>query len=185
MNNIYILENYVSSDVCERYVNAISHTDWWEKNNDYDWHNRSINLHSMPLDIKEELLDIRCDVKQKIINQYNVNDLLYSDLFQFVRWQVGNKLYPHADAENPDGSPHPMFYRNYASVIYLNDNYIGGEIYFPNFDNFKPKIKPGTLVMFPSTLRYLHGVTEITEGTRYTIVGFFTFNERYKDGNRI
>ena len=185
MININVVENFITTDVCERYVDIISRTNWWEPAHVAFWNDRSINLHSMPSGIREELLDLRLIIKQKMMIDYNCVDDLYSDIFQFVRWQEECELPPHADAENANGDPHVVFYRKYASVIYLNDKYNGGQIYFPNFDNYAPSIKPGTLVMFPSTLRYLHGVTKITTGTRYTITGFFTHNHTYKDEYRI
>ena len=39
--------------------------------------------------------------------------------------------------------------------------------------------KPNTLVFFPGTLEYLHGVKEITGGVRYTLTSFWTFNKNY------
>jgi predicted 2-oxoglutarate/Fe(II)-dependent dioxygenase YbiX len=85
-------------------------------------------------------------------------------------------LHPHADSENPDGIPHPFPWRDFASVIYLNDDYDGGTIYFPNL-NIELKPLPGTLITFPGTLRYLHGVRRVTGGMRHTIASFITFDE--------
>jgi predicted 2-oxoglutarate/Fe(II)-dependent dioxygenase YbiX len=61
-------------------------------------------------------------------------------------------------------------------VIYLNDDYEGGEIYFPNL-SLELKPLPGTLITFPGTLRYLHGVRRVTGGMRHTIASFITFDE--------
>ena len=57
----------------------------------------------------------------------------------------------------------------------------GGEIYFPNKENYCPPIEPGMLVFFPGTLEFLHGVKEVTEGTRYTIASFFTRDKSKAD----
>jgi len=55
-----------------------------------------------------------------------------------------------------------------SSVIYLNDNYEGGEI---EFINSKVKIKPeaGSIIFFPSNFLYVHEVYPITNGTRYSM----------------
>ena len=55
-----------------------------------------------------------------------------------------------------------------STVGYLNDNYVGGEIYFPYV---KVKIKPeaGSVIFFPSNFVYVHEVMPVTEGTRYAI----------------
>lgn len=101
---------------------------------------------------------------------------LFADLVNFARWPSGYELQPHADSENPGGVPHPFPWRDFASVIYLNDEYEGGAIYFPNL-GIELKPRPGTLIAFPGTLRYLHGVRRVTAGMRHTIASFITFDE--------
>lgn len=60
----------------------------------------------------------------------------------------------------------------WASVIYLEDNYNGGELYFKNLD-IQIKPKPGSLVIFPGTPEYEHGVKEVKDGPiRYVLPGF-------------
>lgn len=100
---------------------------------------------------------------------------LYSELITYARWPVGYELEPHADSENPGGDAHPFPWRDFACVIYLNTDYEGGTIYFPN-QGIELKPAPGTAVLFPGTLRYLHGVRPITRGMRYTISAFLTFD---------
>mgnify|MGYP000379967471 FL=1 len=57
---------------------------------------------------------------------------------------------------------------NYSSVFYLNDDYDGGELFFPEFDlTIKPKL--GDLITFPTNSMYMHAVKEVKSGTRYTI----------------
>jgi hypothetical protein len=64
-----------------------------------------------------------------------------------------------------------MWSGHMAMLIYLNDDYENGDLYFTNQDyHFKPK--RGTLVTFPGSLHYVHGVTPITEGMRYTVSGW-------------
>ena len=185
MNLPKIHKNFLSKETCQKFVHYIEQNDLWENNGDGDWNSRSINLFSMNEEIREEMLDVRIQVKKTIQEDFNFTQDIYADIFQFVRWLEGNALYPHADAENPDGSPHPFPYRNFAAVLYLNDNYDGGQIYFPTLDNFRPEIEVGTLAIFPGTVEYLHGVTKITSGTRYTIAGFFTYDSKYRDSYRL
>src|ERR1700722_3430253 len=63
---------------------------------------------------------------------------LYADSVQLVKWPPGHPMDSHADNANPDGSPHGTPHRKYASVIYLNDDYTGGELYITTL---KLKIK--------------------------------------------
>lgn len=185
-NQILILENFLDSKLVNNFYEFVIKSDLWENNGDGEWNHRSINVKSMPDDVREFVLDYRIKVKNKILDFFSITDNLYCDIFQFVRWRVGNRLYPpHADAEYASGKIHPFNYRNYSAITYLNDNYKGGEIYFTEFDNFKPKLTPGTLVIFPTTLKYTHGVTEVEQGERYTIASFFTFDQTRHDGYKI
>ena len=56
-------------------------------------------------------------------------------------------------------------------IIYLNDNFEGGETYF---DRQKCTIKPktGQVLMFPSGVSHPHSSIEIKKGTKYVIVGW-------------
>ncbi len=55
-----------------------------------------------------------------------------------------------------------------SSVMYLNDDYEGGEI---EFINSGVKIKPaaGSIIFFPSNFLYIHEVYPITAGYRYSM----------------
>lgn len=185
-DQILIVENFLNQRSVQSYYDFAIFSNLWENNGHSVWNKRSINISSMPDDLCESILEYRITVKNKILDFFSVTDSLYCDIFQFVKWRVGNSLYPpHADAEYVGGKTHPFSYRNYSAITYLNDNYKGGEIYFTEFDNFKPKLSPGTLVIFPTTLKYMHGVTEVEEGERYTIAGFFTFDKTRHDGYKI
>lgn len=58
----------------------------------------------------------------------------------------------------------------YTIVVYLNDDYEGGELYFvdPSID-IKIKPKAGSIVMFPSVMPYLHQSCKITKGRKMLI----------------
>lgn len=94
-----------------------------------------------------------------------------------VRWLPGQLQMPHADKElhtGPDaGKPNDFPYYDIAGLFYLNDDYEGGELYFPN-QNIKFKPKAGAAYFFPGDKNYIHGVTEIKSGIRYTVPFFWT-----------
>lgn len=178
------LKGFLSPEVCDRYVDFLKSTDKWERFPGTVWDQRGINLCVQEDALREELLDLRLRVKEAVIQAFGVKEDFFCDIFQFVRWREGESLLPpHADAENPNGDPHPFPYRNYSAVIYLNDDYEGGEIFFPNF-NLIPRLEKGDLVIFKGTMDYLHGVTEVTQGTRYTLVSFYTHEATHHDGYR-
>ena len=77
----------------------------------------------------------------------------------------------HADRANPDGRPHNMAFRDFASIVYLNDDYEGGELHLVE-QNYTIKPKPGMLVAFPSDHKFLHAALPTTSGIRYVIVSW-------------
>lgn len=100
-----------------------------------------------------------------------------------VRWPVGTRQEPHADKElheGPDaGMPNDFPHYDIASIFYINDDYEGGELYFPLQDvEFKPK--PGGAYFFPGDKNYIHGVRDVVAGCRYTSPFFWTIM-KHKD----
>lgn len=77
------------------------------------------------------------------------------------RWTKGSSMGPHCDSY--DGDTDLAF----SMITYINDDYEGGEIHFPNH-NISLKPAAGSLVMFPSQEPYLHEVKEVISGDRYT-----------------
>jgi predicted 2-oxoglutarate/Fe(II)-dependent dioxygenase YbiX len=75
----------------------------------------------------------------------------------------------HIDSYGDDRSP------ILSVVLYLNDNYEGGELYFKNQHVI---IKPtaGSIVIFPSVEPYYHESREIQRGTKYMSPGFWYKN---------
>jgi hypothetical protein len=55
-------------------------------------------------------------------------------------------------------------------VLYLNDDYEGGELEFP-FMTHKPK--RGDAILFPSTWLYPHRAAPVKSGTKYSVVTWF------------
>ena len=107
---------------------------------------------------------------------------LYSDTAQLVRWHEGHELTPHADNIEPDGTPNSTPHRSFSSLIYLNDDYEGGETYFPGH-GIRLKPQAGALVIFGAGPQYVHGVSRVTRGLRYTYAGWFTFDKDREDNN--
>ena len=59
-----------------------------------------------------------------------------------------------------------------SSLLYINDDYSGGELHFPN-QNLKIKPKKGTFIFFSGDETVEHEVTTVTEGNRNAFVGFY------------
>lgn len=101
-----------------------------------------------------------------------------------VKWLPGQHQQPHADKElhyGPDaGTPNDFPQYDIASLFYINDDYSGGELYFPNQGiQFKPK--RGAAYFFPGDMNYVHGVTEVRDSLRYTCPFFWEILEHTGD----
>jgi hypothetical protein len=95
----------------------------------------------------------------------------YYEAFNFVKYEGAGKHFNiHADHG-------PAYVTTVSVVAYLNDDYEGGEIYFPRFDlTIKPK--QGDIVVFPSTYVYEHASLPMKSGTKYSVVVMTDYNSR-------
>lgn len=92
------------------------------------------------------------------------------------RMQEGVQLKSHTD-QHTDPSI------KYAAILYLNDDYKDGTLFFKNKDiDLRPK--PRDLLVFPGNEEYEHGVRFVGEGPiRYVLVGFVKVRGFY-DNNK-
>jgi hypothetical protein len=104
---------------------------------------------------------------------------------------AGAKLQEHYDNYDPDGTPfHPYgtnsdvlnkigFKSDFSALLYLNEDYDGGEIEFTQYD-LKLKPKPGTFIFFKGDMNARHLVHEVKSGERINLVTFFWESEYRK-----
>ena len=111
---------------------------------------------------------------QRIIHEKS-RELHIPDNTELVKWTEGREMSVHSDNSWPDGNQenHPTSFRTWSGIFYINDDYEGGEIEFP-LKKYSYKPRANSLVVFPSTNEYLHGVKKITKGTSYTVAIWFT-----------
>ena len=86
---------------------------------------------------------------------------------QVVRWPIGSKQNPHYDRAQD--------YTTLASIIYLNDNFIGGETYFTDGIIFTPR--QGRLILFDGQY-FEHGVSDINTNERYVVAAWYKNNSK-------
>jgi hypothetical protein len=104
-------------------------------------------------------------------------NVTYYEVFNFVKYEgEGKEFKIHAD----DG---PMYKAAVSAVIYLNDNYEGGEIYYPRIDNKVIKPKTGDIAIFPSNYIYEHASLPIKSGTKYCVVVMMDLNDMAHQGH--
>ena len=91
----------------------------------------------------------------------------------FQRMQAGVELKAHTD-QHTDPSI------KYAAILYINDDYKDGSLFFKNKQDSDLRPAPGTLLLFPGNEEYEHGVRFVGEGPiRYVTVGFIKEKDHY------
>lgn len=132
--------------------------------------------------IPEVIKGMQLRLKERVDAFFNVDAHPTSPAI--VRWLPGQRQQPHADKELHEGDgrgkPNDFPYYDIAGLFYINDDYEGGELYFPNQGiQFKPK--RGSAYFFPGDMNYIHGVTEIKSGMRYVCPFFWTIERHLGD----
>lgn len=150
-------------------------------------------------DFFNTVIPLQYKMHEEVLSFFNPDFDIHSELWEIVRWRKGDFQEPHVDHIDKDfdlnsvdinSVPEKCKYffeeRNielykklftnkiFTSIIYLNDNYEGGELYFPQHDNFTIKPKAGTMLIFSGTINNMHGINEVIDGTRYTHVTFWS-----------
>jgi len=89
-------------------------------------------------------------------------DELHQEPYSMLKYSTGQEYKAHADGGTAIG-------RAISSIVYLNDDYEGGEVEFVNF-GLKIKPQAGMMLLFPSTYPYAHIAHPVTSGTKYALV---------------
>lgn len=93
----------------------------------------------------------------------------FMEAINFVKYNPGQHFQVHTDSGF-------SYFCTLSSVGWFNDDYEGGELWFP-YLNLKFKPQKGDVIFFPSTYIYAHGSMEVTKGTKYSAVTMYNYNE--------
>lgn len=97
-------------------------------------------------------------------------NLKLPDYFSIKKYDSEIDMGTHVDSEDPTDKSHPIV----SGVLYLNDDYEGGEIYFKE-QGIKIKPSAGSMIMFPSYRPYFHHPLPVQKGNKY-MVPFFWYS---------
>jgi Rps23 Pro-64 3,4-dihydroxylase Tpa1-like proline 4-hydroxylase len=136
-----------------------------------------------PLDSgNKKLYEINSLVLSKIkqcIDDYGTSweiDITHYEPLNFVKYRHPNNYFKlHVDHG-------PEHFRTVSAVLYLNDDYEGGELVFPRLDNLVIKPKFGDIVVFPSNYPYVHESKNILSGTKYSVAAMTDYTTRDQNG---
>ena len=117
-----------------------------------------------------ELIDLHEEIYQKLkicIEDYATYwgiHIRYYEAFNFVKYEgAGTHFNIHADHG-------PGYNCTVSAVIYINDDYVGGDLKFPRLDNLVYRPRVGDIAVFPSNYIYEHASLPMESGTKYSVV---------------
>jgi hypothetical protein len=184
--NFLVVDDLLTAEQCgilSRAFDALSENTFKSEEIDPFWNNRMIWYADVAA-ARPAAAKIMLDAQRRAIAQmaefYQLTAPIYPDLLQMVTWKPGMYMQPHADNANPDGSPHAMAYRDLSGIIYLNDDYDGGELYFTALD-IAVKPRRGMFVGVAAGFYHEHAVLRVDAGTRLTMPFFLTFDPAKAD----
>jgi hypothetical protein len=128
-------------------------------------------------DTNKDLIDLHEEIYQKL--KYCIDDyarywginVVYYEAFNFVKYEgEGTHFNIHADHG-------PAYNCTVSAVIYINDDYEGGDLKFPRLDNLVYKPTVGDIAVFPSNYIYEHASLPMQSGTKYCVVVMTDINE--------
>lgn len=165
LENIQYIEDVLPKDEHEILLRYAKNAESWTKQ---PWEAQTIESQNLPKEILEILSKAFEIVHKKSTDLYDVDINPHRQpRIHIVKFVKGFYLVPHIDTLSSE-------INHIASVYYINDDYIGGEIYFPDH-GLEIKPKPNSLIIFPGNENYLHGVREIIDNNRYSSAMWFQF----------
>ena len=139
-----------------------------------------------PADIKEFFFNCEKIIYHGLMRYIHLYPMILNTIWwknrgHILRYTEGGQLGHHNDNDTNfrvvDGLRYPTsrpqaIYQVVANIIYLNDNFNGGEMNFPYANvTYKPVV--GDMIYFPQNYTGTHGVASVTSGKRYVYLSNF------------
>ena len=179
LSRILVSENFLSLKECAFLIDLYDR--YAEVSSQRDYSGRPL-LHYYTLRDVESgsaswVHGVSLQCKEKIEVDLGTPALLVESVFLACLWP-GDSHIPHADNEREEQGrwvPNHTPQRDYTALIYLNDNFTGGDLVFPHRDVVIIP-KPGLFVGFPSNHKFVHAVPSVLSGKRYSLPVWFTMD---------
>jgi hypothetical protein len=114
-----------------------------------------------------EIIDAMYACAEKYAEIYSIEDKInIGKIFVLNKYRENEEMGQHTDWNEDQNT------LEYSFVVYLNDDYEGGEIYFGKQD-VKIKPKAGSIILFPSKEPYYHGSLALKSGRKIFIPHFW------------
>tara|TARA_R110002020_G_scaffold113524_1_gene261299 strand:- start:108 stop:644 length:537 start_codon:yes stop_codon:yes gene_type:complete len=170
MGERIIIENFIFKD------HQTLLTQYFEKNrhlcSDEQNHHRHRNLHygDMTSETVKYILKHYLTKTCFFIEHYFKEHVAPFNAPRICCYYPGESLDKHVDKK--DGFWNITYDMKYSSILYLNDNYEGGEIQFTGDQPIK--MKAGSCIFFLSDATNEHQVLKVKKGNRYSVPSWYT-----------
>jgi len=192
---IMIYNNAIPSELCDEIINTLESN--LNNGGPYKWLPAMVTEADEALESARNCVDFKVSTtnlgprNDKNAELYDMHERTFSHIRQLADdygryWGVGVGYYEAFNFVKYDGAgthfkihaDHgPAYVTTISIVAYINEDYEGGDLYFPRFDlTIKPK--KGDVVIFPSTFIYEHASNDMIAGTKYSIVIMTDYNDR-------
>jgi predicted 2-oxoglutarate/Fe(II)-dependent dioxygenase YbiX len=193
LSNILIQPKVLTPEAIDFLINHANNSHQ-EQMGVFDGEKANLGLEEHPSKIDTSQRNVKCADIEPIITQvkelydnivHHVINPFYgfkikdSELPQLLVYEPGGHYKAHYDAvarwKCPDGNViwKKSVDRDLSTVLFLNDNFEGGEFVFPDL-RIRIRPEPGLLVAFPSSQFFAHMVEPVISGTRYAMVNWMT-----------
>lgn len=165
-NKIFVIENFIKEEDAKVIINEINFPS--ESNAYPEFYKNRNGGTSLPYNkITVSMLKKYGEKANKKVKQlFDLEKEVYTTKGYSSHWTAGSRGGPHIDDIEKET------FIEWSTVIYLNESpeFKGGVIYFPE-KNFEYTPVKYSAVIFPQKdPSYIHGITEVTEGHRYTLL---------------
>lgn len=203
-NTIVIYDNILSPDMCQKIIEHVSakckfeksptHLDLSNGQSENEYRSSSQVVISIDPQLKEldkalfdifhhnikkytdHIIQTGLGMSRETANALTINE---DDGYVLLKYTSGGKYDIHYDQALHENKTKGV--RVISAILYLNDDFLGGETYF-KYQDYTLKPKPGRLVFFPSTYTHPHMSLPVrpplsyeggNEGVKYAIVTWF------------
>ena len=176
-NKIKIVENFISSEDAKSLINEINNPSDIKPYPEY-YKNRNGGTALPYNDLTVSILKKYGQKANKIIQEsYGLNEEVYVTKGYSSHWMAGSEGGPHIDDIEKET------FIEWSSVVYLNESpdFQGGVLYFPEKDFSYTPVKYAGVFFPQKDVSYIHGITKVTEGHRYTLIFHHSSNVEFAD----
>lgn len=172
-------------NIFDKSINIIDEIENSISNKECSWNKAQVGLEETDLEYRDcydfKLSDLGKNHKiynyiynsqKPFVEEYCNHYQIKMDFWEWtnvVKYGEGQYFKEHAD--------HGWSYISTVSLVsYPNDNYEGGELYFPKLNIFE-KPKAGDLFIFPSAYLFSHVAMPVRSGIKYSFVTMLDYND--------